>query len=60
MRVRFARSAAGTHAGAAARNDPPGARRDGGFEGRDLVLRSGRRLEYLDAVIFATGYKAGT
>ena len=29
------------------------------FEGRDLVLRSGRRLENLDAVIFATGYKEG-
>lgn len=28
------------------------------FEGRDLVLRSGRRLENLDAVIFATGYEA--
>ena len=26
------------------------------FEGRDLVLRSGRRLENLDAVILATGY----
>ena len=30
------------------------------FEGRDLVLRSGRRLENLDAVILATGYEAGT
>ena len=35
------------------------------FERRDLVLRSGRRLEnldavILDAVILATGYKAGT
>ena len=30
------------------------------FEGRDLVLRSGRKLENLDAVILATGYKAGT
>ena len=30
IRVRFARSAAMTHAGAAARNDPPGARRDRG------------------------------
>ena len=30
------------------------------FEGRDLVLRSGRRLENLDAVILATGFKAGT
>ena len=30
------------------------------FEGRDLVLRSGRRLDNLDAVILATGFKAGT
>ena len=30
------------------------------FEGRDLMLLSGRRLESLDAVILATGYKAGT
>ena len=30
------------------------------FEGRDLVLRSGRRLANLDAVILTTGYTAGT
>ena len=30
------------------------------FEGRDLVHRSGRRLENFDAVILATVYKAGT
>ena len=32
-RVRFARSAAGTRASAAARNDPPGSRRDRGVRG---------------------------